>query len=755
MKLVIVESPAKCKKIESYLGKGYKCIASFGHITGIINGLKDIDIANGFKPNFSTLSSKGKYISALRKQINKADEIILATDDDREGEAIAWHICKTFKLPLTTTKRIIFNEITKPALLNAIQNPTIVNIDKVNAQQARQVLDLIVGYTISPILWKYISRKKQLSSGRCQTPALRIIYDNDNEIKDNPGKMVYETNLYYMDLPFKLNNYFKKAKDEEIFLESNKKFNHELYANKVKENVIKKPPIPLTTSILQQKASNELHFSPKRTMQVAQKLYEGGHITYMRTDSKKYSVKFIKDLSKYVKSKYGSKYLVSNVMKLSNKVKKAKDDKSQEAHEAIRPTKIDVLDAGVDQSQKNLYQLIRNITLESCMIPAIYKSICGVITSPTKHEYKHSEEQVVEPGWKIVRGYEKKNKNFSYFEKVKTKKQIVYDKIIGEPHLKDRKLHFTEAKLVQTLEKKGIGRPSTFSNIISKIQTRGYVKKMDVKGKKIKTTLFLLEKDKLNKNETEKEYGIERNKLVLQTTGKIVIEFLINHFNNLFVYDYTKHMEDNLDEISKGKKKLLDLCSMCYNEILKLSNEIKMDDKQVFRIDDKHVYMIGKYGPVIRKEEGDETSFISVKKDLDIIKIQNNDYILKEMIDTSFTNNNIILGKFKENDVLLKKGKFGNYIQCDGTNYSIKHVKKKMENITLKDVLGVLNGVKNNNVLLSLSNNISIRKGKYGDYIFYKTDNMKKPKFLNLKKKDWRNIPNDELLAWIRNEYNI
>ena len=754
MKLVIVESPAKCKKIENYLGSGYKCVASFGHITGIINGLKDIDIANGFKPKFSTLSSKGKYISNLRKQIKKASEIILATDDDREGEAIAWHICKTFKLPLQTTKRIIFNEITKPALLNAIQNPTIVNINQVNAQQARQVLDLIVGYTVSPILWKYISRKKQLSGGRCQTPALRIIYDNNNEIKENPGKLVYETNLFYKDLPFKLNYYFNKSEDEKKFLLKNKKFNHELYTNKVRDNVIKKPPLPLTTSILQQKASNELHFSPKRTMQLAQKLYEGGHITYMRTDSKKYSVKFLKDLSKFVKEKYGNKYVASNLMKLSNKVKKAKNDTSQEAHEAIRPTKLNVLDAGNDIGQKNLYQLIRNITLESCMIPAVYKSICAIITSPTKYEYKHSEEQVVEPGWKIVRGYEKVNKYFSYFEKIKKRKAIKYEKIEGKASLKDRKLHLTEAKLVQTLEKKGIGRPSTFSNIISKIQDRGYVKKMDVKGKKVKTTTFVLKDSELECKEKEEEFGIERNKLVLQPTGKIVIEFLIKHFNDMFVYDYTKHMENDLDEISKGKKKLLDLCSMCYNEILKLSNEIKMNDKQVYNIDDKHVYMIGKYGPVIRKDEDGVTTFITVKKDLDIEKIKNNGYKLDEMIEKN-VNNNKILGKFKNEDVILKKGKFGLYIQCNGKSYSIKHVKKKMEKIQLEDVLGVLKGNKNSNILLTINDNLSIRKGKYGDYIFYKTQTMSKPKFLNLKKKDWRKMVKDELLLWIKNEYNI
>ena len=753
MKLVIVESPAKCQKIEGYLGNGYKCVASFGHITGITNGLKDIDISNGFKAKFSTLPQKSKNISLLRTQIKKASEIILATDDDREGEAIAWHICNLFKLPLKTTKRIIFNEITKPALLNAIQNPTIVNMNKVNAQQARQVLDLIVGYTISPILWKHISRKKQLSGGRCQTPALRIIYDNENEIKKNPGKLVYETILFYNDLPFKLNNHFTKEKAVEEFLNSNITHQHELYTEKVRENIVKKPPIPLTTSILQQKASNELHYSPKRTMQIAQKLYEAGHITYMRTDSKKYSVKFLKELAKFVKDTYGNNYVSKNYMKLSNKVKKQKNDNSQEAHEAIRPTHISKENMGKDVSQKNLYNLIRNITLESCMIPANYKSICAVVTSPEKYLFKHSEEQVVEPGWKVVRGYEKVNKHFSNFEKIKSKKKIKYDKIESKAHLKDKKLHFTEAKLVQTLEKKGIGRPSTFSNIISKIQDRGYVKKTDVIGKKKQTTSFTLINSVVEKKSEESEFGTERNKLVLQTTGKIVIEFLIKHFDEMFVYDYTKNMEDDLDKISKGKMKRVDVCSICYNQLVKLSNEIKMDHREMFNIDDHHVYMIGKYGPVIRKDLDGETTFLSVKKDLDIEKIKSGSYTLEQMVEPK--KSNIILGKFKNNDVFLKKGKYGMYVQCNGESYSIKHIKKKMEKVVLKDVLGVLEGKKNTNVLLEINSDLSIRKGKYGDYIFYKKENMKKPKFLNLKKKKWRNIPADELLVWIQNEYNI
>ena len=755
MKLVIVESPAKCKKIESYLGPGYKCVASFGHITGILNGLKDIDIANGFKPNFGQLKTKTKYINSLRKSIKQADEIILATDDDREGEAIAWHICKQFNLPLNQTKRIIFNEITKPALTSAIKNPTLVNIDKVNAQQARQVLDLLVGFTISPILWKFISRKSGLSAGRCQTPALRIIYDNMSDISENPGKLVYETSFQYNELSFKLNNHFSKKESVEKFLVSSKEFQHVLKCGTVRENIVKKPPIPLTTSILQQKASNELHFSPKRTMQLAQKLYEGGHITYMRTDSKKYSAKFIKEASKHIISSYGKKYLSLSVKNLCNNVKSKKENNAQEAHEAIRPTKVGVEEAGNDKAQQNLYNLIRCITMESCMIPAVYKSICATINSPIKYVYKNSQEQVVEPGWKIVRGYEEQNANFHYFVTQKKELNVNYIKITGIPTLKDKKLHYTEAKLVQTLEKKGIGRPSTFSSIISKIQDRGYVKKMDVEGKKIKTVSFEL-KDKITKKEEEKSYGVERNKLVLQNTGKIVIEFLIKHFDEMFVYDYTKNMEDDLDKISRGNKNYIDLCSYIYNNLTQLSNTIKMDQKQIYKIDEKHTYMIGKYGPVIRKDEDGETTFINVKKDLDMETVKSGTYTLEEMIDQQ-KNSNIVLGKYKNNDVICKKGQYGLYIVCDGKNYSIKHVKKTQNKIKLEDVLGVLEGKSSNNsnILKKVSECVSIRKGKYGEYIFYKTESMNKPKFLKLKNILWKNLNNEEILNWIKNEYNI
>ena len=293
--VVIVESPAKCKKIESFLGAGYKCIASFGHLRGFGNGLKCIDIENNFNPSYHVLDGKDRYLKPLRQAITNSDEVILATDDDREGETIAWHICDEFKLPVASTKRIIFHEITKTAIQEAVKNPTVVNMDMVHAQQARQILDLIVGYKLSPLLWNNISRKSKtgLSAGRCQTPALRLVYDNYNDIKASPGTKVYNTVVYFTKhtLPFQLNKNYNSEETMSDFLENSVDYDHKFSLQPVR-NTKKKPPMPFTTSALQQTASNELHISPKETMRIAQTLYEGGFITYMRTDSKTYSDDF-------------------------------------------------------------------------------------------------------------------------------------------------------------------------------------------------------------------------------------------------------------------------------------------------------------------------------------------------------------------------------------------------------------------------------------------------------------------------------
>ena len=420
-KLVIVESPAKCKKIEEYLGNGYKCIASYGHIQNLATefGLKCIDVENNFKPTFSVLKEKERHISKMRSEIAKADEVILATDDDREGEGIAWHICQLFDLPINTTKRMIFHEITKTALQNAVANCGTLNIDLVNAQQARQVLDLLVGYIISPILWQKISRnsKTGLSAGRCQSPALRLVYDNQKDIESTPGKKAYNTTAYFTNknILFTLNFNHNDETTMENFLEESVNHDHVITCQKPKVTT-KNPPSPFTTSALQQSASSNYNISPKDTMKICQKLYEAGLITYMRTDSKCYSKEFIEKAKDYITNAYGDEYINKDVDKLSErneskpKKKPKKKDKekdkveAQEAHEAIRPTKINVLDTpdSFEQREKKIYKLIWKTTIESCMEAAKYNSITAIITAPESHSYRNTEELVIFPGWKIV-----------------------------------------------------------------------------------------------------------------------------------------------------------------------------------------------------------------------------------------------------------------------------------------------------------------------------------------------------------------
>jgi DNA topoisomerase-1 len=734
--LVIVESPAKCKKIESYLGNGYKCIASFGHIYR----LSDVDNSNNYKPEFKTLPEKGKYIKNLRASIKKAKEVILATDDDREGEAIAWHICRLAKLPINTTKRIIFHEITKAALQKAIRNPTTINMEKVNAQLGRQVLDRMVGFTISPTLWKQFfhggKNKTSLSAGRCQTPALRLVYENQKEIDESPGNKVWETTGIFTkrQLVFKLNYEYTVEDEMEDFMEESANFDHKLLKPNKPTTSTRKAPLPFSTSTLQQKASNELHYSPKRTMQLAQKLYENGYITYMRTDNKKYSKEFIKQIIPFIKNKWevDNDYINSNIGKFTIGKGEKKDKNAQEAHEAIRPTKLNVEHVNIGDQENRLYRLIWTNTVESCMADAKLNIIKAIVTAPMEHKYEYKAEMVTFPGWLIVNGYDKVCELYHFIKNIK-QKSVEYQKIYAKQNLKNLRNHFTEARLVQLLEKKGIGRPSTFSSLISKIQEREYVKKGNVEGKKISCTDYQLKDDELDEIDIKRTFGNERNKLIIQPLGIMVIEFLLKQFDPLFVYEYTENMERKLDNISNGESKWQDLCRECDTTMKSLTKEIK-EKKAHIKIDEHHVYMVGKYGPVIKMEKNGETKFINVKENLDLDKLKRGEYNIDDIKveKPNFGGKN--LGKYKNNDVMLKKGKFGLYLTCNGKNFSIKGIKKSEEEITLSDVEGILSGKKssNPNVLKILNENLSIRKGKYGPYLFYKKKTMSKPKFYSL-----------------------
>lgn len=664
--LLIVESPAKCKKIEQFLGPNYKCIASYGHIRQL-NSLKNIDIENNFSPSYSLIDEpfKRKQIQNLEKEIKMASEVIIASDADREGEMIAYSIIELFKLS-NDTKRIIFNEITENAIMYSMENPVKLDMNLVNAAKARQILDLLVGFKISPLLWKFIAynNKNPLSAGRCQSPALKLIYDRQKQIDENKENIIYNCFGYFtnLNIKFKLDYHYENEEKNLDFLESNIGFNH-IYNCDEPKKIYKKSPEPLTTSRLQQYASNEFHISPKITMKICQELYENGFITYMRTDNKLYSNDFVNSVKNFIIKNYNEKYINPEINDLiifnnncenkdneiTNKnIKNTKNAKfSQEAHEAIRPTNILLteLPDKYDVKYKKMYKLIHNITLESCMCPAIYFQINPFITAPNKHFFKFTSEMVYELGWQIVeskysKNHKEESNEFSYLRALNNGTILKYRKIKSEVNIKGNKGHYTEAKLVQLLEEKGIGRPSTFSSLVEKIQERGYVKKDDIVGKEIKCKDYELIEDEIFEIENVRQFGNEKNKLIIQPLGIIVMEFLNNNFSLIIDYNYTSDMENNLDKIAKGDLVWYELCKLCYDELNKLIKAINKKSKISYKIDDNHNYIIGKYGPVIKaiykSEDGQEQiQFKSVKNYLDFNKLEKGEYKLEDILATN------------------------------------------------------------------------------------------------------------------------
>jgi len=785
-KLVIVESPSKCKKIETFLnnnaasnGITYKCIASCGHIREL-NGIASIDIKNNFALTFVNSETKKDQISKLKQAIKQADEVILATDDDREGEAIAWHLCDVFGLPVEKTPRIIFHEITETALQRAIKTPTTVNMQIVYAQLARQTLDTLVGYKLSPLLWKHV--KDGISAGRCQTPALRLIYENQKEIDKSPGKQYYSIvgSFTNKNIPFVLNHEETDELKVSDFLNESKTFHHTYTGFELKDKESTAPKA-FTTSTLQQASSNKFHISPKETMTLCQKLYESGSITYPRTDSITYSEEFRIKLIDFVNRRYGEHYVNDKPSDENKEItkkptKKGKTTKPVEKnenknenecpHEAIRPTDIAVEELDETQftaKENRLYRLIRERTLESCMKDTKISLLTCSINAPMSHVYKYQTEHIVFAGWQIVGGYEDVNKEYTHLQLLKPAVMLNYNKIKATIHLKETKQHYTEARLIQLLEEKGIGRPSTFSSLIEKIQERKYVKKENVKGKTIICKEFELENQIIKSVNTEREFGNEKNKLVITPVGILALEFLLKHFDALFQYSYTKQMEDELDEVAKNNMKWQDVCEKCNNEIENLSSSILERGKETIRIDEQHTYMIGKYGPVIKCDIGngiDKTkktttkkpttkktitkdtnvTFKAVRKDIDLTKLRNGEYTIDDLVESAQDKEIQLqassIGNYKDLPVYVKTGKFGKYLEWNEMKTSLKHIKSKIENIKIDDVAEDLYDLDTKqdepSNLREITEDASIRKGKYGDYIYYKTKKMKKPRFLKL-----------------------
>jgi DNA topoisomerase-1 len=529
----------------------------------------------------------------------------------------------------------------------------------------------------------------------------------------------------------------------------------------------------------------------------------------MRTDSMTYSEDFIKLASTFITGEYGKEYVNEKIEDLSlrahananakdetkskktkSKKEKEKDEKksqAQEAHEAIRPTniKLKTLNAADDFTSKEikLYLLIRRNTLESCMAPATYKGITAIISSPVKEiEYRFPTEQVIFPGWKIVDGYDKLNNDYAYLQTLKSENKIDYKKITSKVTMKNIKSHYTEARLVQLLEQNGIGRPSTFSSLIDKIQERGYVKKDNVKGVTINCVDFELEGEELSEIETNREFGNEKNKLVLQPLGMLVLEFLLKHFDSLFDYTYTKNMEDTLDLIAKGEKIWNELCQECLTQIEDLSANVlpkaKTSDEELvgeIRIDNEHTYMIAKYGPVIKctiKDTASRKDIISFKKlkpdiKIDINKLKNGEYQLSELVcENKLTGK--MLGVYKDHEVILKNGKFGLYVEWGDLKKSIKmesmNLCKTEDEITLDDILSLLEnntdnkgGLIQSSIVRVINDSLSIRSGKFGDYIFYKKSTMKQPKFLKLAgfEGNYKDGDLTVLKKWMKENYGV
>ena len=748
--LIIVESPAKCKKIEEFLGDGYVVCASYGHFRKI-SSLEQI--TEEFKITFEFMKEKSKYLTALTKYMKEARNIIIATDDDREGEAIGWHICDHFKLPLTTP-RILFNEISKRAILTAMQNQTVINMDIVYAQQARQVIDLLIGFKISPVLWEHVSRNNNLSAGRCQTPALHMVSENHRECESQIAKLVHKVDGYFTskNICFQLSHTFDDEQDALSFIKLSQSHDH-IFSSDKSTNISIAPPKPLITSSIQQECSNRFHMSPKETMKICQHLYEEGYITYMRTDSRKYSPEFIQLVVGCIVDKYGASYIGdSEQLGPITKGEESCDNGVQEAHEAIRITQLafnKLSDEQFTKREQSVYHFIYNHTFKTCMAKCVMEQcVCSVTSPMTNILYKHKPRKVRFAGWKIIEGVED-DEYYGYLTRLKTNQKMKYSKISTSVHVSQTKTHYTEARIIQRLEEEHIGRPSTYASIIDKLFSRNYVCKGDVEGQSYKVNTYVIEDgvSSVETNTSEKMFQVEHNKVIVQPMGLSVDTFLYTFYDSLFNYTFTRDMEASIDDIAVGKRKYVDVCREFKQYIAHQMAAQKsiISEKQRVMIDNKYECLVAKYGIVLKEQNDDKVVFHKVKKTFTMEDIRSNQtkYTFESLVDKSGKR---VLGEYKGNDVELRNGPYGHYIFYDGRNIRLSNEQKQkhsIDSMNLATVIDILDDEskteKKSSVLRVFddkSNNISIREGKYGPYIFYKTKKMKSAKFIGLSSHD-------------------
>lgn len=743
--LVIVESPAKAKTIEKFLGKDFRVISSFGHIRDLAKKNLGIDVENNFNPTYEIPKDKAKVVSELRKLAAESKNIWIASDEDREGEAIAWHLVNVLNLDLESTKRIVFHEITKEALSDAIQNPRQVDMNLVNSQQARRILDRLVGFEVSPVLWKKV--QPSLSAGRVQSVAVRLIVEREREIISFQTESsfrvtaVFEINSGSTEsaiLKAEASKRFSNEKDALQFIELCKESAFSVGSKTVKPGT-RSPAPPFTTSTLQQEAYRKLGFSVAQTMAVAQKLYEAGRITYMRTDSTNLSKLALSKAREMIVSEFGEKYSKTRQFKTKSKG-------AQEAHEAIRPAYLDNPTTSGSPNEKKLYELIWKRTVASQMADAeLEKTNITINMSNSPVNFQANGEVITFDGFLRVytesTDQENGDEDRYIIPPVTKGMPLVYNDITATQKFTTPPPRYTEASLVKKLEELGIGRPSTYAPTISTIQNRGYVSREDRPGEKRNIKILTLVKGKVSTSSKTETAGKEKSKLFPQDIGMIVNDFLIENFSEIVDYHFTAEVEEQFDEIAVGKLKWTGMINNFYQPFHKTvtSTLEKTERKSGIRLLGNHPetgepvnVRMGRFGPVAQiGESGNEEKprFASLSKNQLLETITLEEALNLFRLPRS-------LGEHEESEIVAGVGRFGPFVKYNGKFFSLKKGIDDPHTVTLQRAVEIINekNESDKKKVLKDFGEIMLLNGRYGPYLAKDKLNYRLPKGTDVEK---------------------
>lgn len=728
--LLIVESPAKAKTIEKILGKDFEVKSCYGHIRDLEKDEMGIDVNNNFQPRYIIPDEKERVVRDLKNLAKKSDEVWLATDEDREGEAISWHLCEVLGLDPVKTKRIVFHEITKPAIQKAVQSPRTVNMDLVNAQQARRILDRIVGFELSPVLWRKMSMRNNLSAGRVQSVSVRLIAEREREINAFTPVSSFKLEAFFTAKDLSDRNVTFKAEgkkqdsaeDAEKFLKSCIGATYKVSDIQVRPGK-KSPAPPFTTSTLQQEASRKLGYSVSRTMQLAQKLYESGKITYMRTDSVNLSDTALGDLTRTIKGMYGDRY--HQFRKYKNK-----NESAQEAHEAIRPTYME--NTTVDDADlKRLYELIWKRTMASQMADAeLERTTASISISTNKEELKAEGEVLKFDGFLKVYREDKDEDEVSDDEQqegmlppLKVGQQLPFKEMNAVERFTRPAPRYTEASLVKKLEELGIGRPSTYAPTISTILKRGYVEKRDKDGIQREFRLLHLKNDKVTKATEFENTGAEKSKLFPTDLGLVVTDFLKQYFDDIMDYGFTAKIEEEFDDVAEGKLLWSKMLKDFYKPFKKdventIENAERIKGERELGVDTttgkKIVARMGRFGPMVQIGEASEEEkpkFAALRKNQSIETIS-----LEEALDLFKLPHS--LGEYEGQEVTVNIGRFGPYVKFGDQFVSIPKGEEPLE-VTMERAVELIREKQSADAPVAFFEGKPVTKGKgrFGPFI--------------------------------------